>query len=129
MLVDDSIIRGTTLVRRSWVLLRNSGAREVHLRISAPPSVASCHYGIDTPTASDELIAANHTVEEICTISWGRIPWVISPSRACIDVAASRHIKRGICDACFLEANYPVSHRAGVARFRNSPCFRDIEEE
>ncbi|HEY8153652.1 MAG TPA: amidophosphoribosyltransferase, partial [Myxococcota bacterium] len=63
VLVDDSIIRGTTLVKLVS-LLRNAGAREVHLRISSPPTIGPCHYGIDTPTR-EELIAHQHTPDEI----------------------------------------------------------------
>jgi amidophosphoribosyltransferase len=63
VLVDDSLVRGTTsqkIVR----MVRGAGAREVHVRISCPPTVSPCFYGVDTPTKR-ELIAANQTVEEI----------------------------------------------------------------
>ncbi len=63
VLVDDSIVRGTTsqkIVR----MVRNAGAREVHLRISCPPTMSPCYYGVDTPTKR-ELIAANQSIEEI----------------------------------------------------------------
>jgi amidophosphoribosyltransferase len=63
VLVDDSIVRGTTS-RKIVRMLREAGAKEVHVRVSSPPTMASCHYGIDTPTRS-ELIAANQSVEEI----------------------------------------------------------------
>ena len=63
VLVDDSIVRGTTS-RKIVRMVRQAGAREVHLRISCPPTVSPCFYGVDTPTRS-ELIASNHTVEEI----------------------------------------------------------------
>ncbi len=63
VLVDDSIVRGTTS-RKIVRMVRQAGAREVHLRISCPPTISPCFYGVDTPTKS-ELIAANHTVEEI----------------------------------------------------------------
>jgi amidophosphoribosyltransferase len=63
ILVDDSIVRGTTS-RKIVRMVRNAGAREVHLRISCPPTVSPCFYGVDTPRQS-ELIAANHSVEEI----------------------------------------------------------------
>jgi amidophosphoribosyltransferase len=63
VLVDDSIVRGTTS-RKIVRMVRNAGAREVHLRISCPPTVSPCFYGVDTPVES-ELIAANNTVEEI----------------------------------------------------------------
>jgi amidophosphoribosyltransferase len=63
ILVDDSIVRGTTS-RKIVRMVRQAGAREVHLRISCPPTISPCFYGVDTPTRS-ELIASNHSVEEI----------------------------------------------------------------
>ena len=63
ILVDDSIVRGTTS-RKIVRMVRNAGATEVHMRISCPPTVSPCFYGVDTPR-ENELIAANHSVEEI----------------------------------------------------------------
>ena len=63
ILVDDSLVRGTTS-RKLVRMVRQAGAREVHLRISCPPTVSPCYYGVDTPS-KQELIAANQTVEEI----------------------------------------------------------------
>src|SRR5436190_2354441 len=63
ILVDDSIVRGTTS-RKIVRMVRQAGAREVHLRISCPPTISPCFYGVDTPTRG-ELIGSNHTVEEI----------------------------------------------------------------
>ena len=63
VLVDDSIVRGTTS-RKIVRMVRSAGAREVHMRISCPPTVSPCFYGVDTPRRS-ELIAATHTMEEI----------------------------------------------------------------
>lgn len=63
VVVDDSVVRGTTS-RKLVKLLRRTGVREVHLRISSPPVVGPCYYGIDTPRRS-ELIAANHDLAEI----------------------------------------------------------------
>ncbi len=63
VLIDDSIIRGTTS-RKIVRMVRDAGAAEIHLRISAPPTAWPCHYGIDTPTR-EELIAANQDVEGI----------------------------------------------------------------
>jgi amidophosphoribosyltransferase len=63
ILVDDSIVRGTTS-RKIVRMVRSAGAREVHLRVSCPPTVSPCFYGVDNPCVA-ELIAANNTVEEI----------------------------------------------------------------
>jgi amidophosphoribosyltransferase len=63
VLVDDSIVRGTTS-RKIVKMVRNAGAKEVHLRISCPPTISPCFYGVDTPKRS-ELIGATHTLEEI----------------------------------------------------------------
>jgi amidophosphoribosyltransferase len=63
ILIDDSIVRGTTS-RKLVKMVRNAGASEVHMRISCPPTVSPCFYGVDTPQRS-ELIAATHTLEEI----------------------------------------------------------------
>ena len=66
VLVDDSIVRGTTC-RRMIDLLRRAGVREIHMRVSAPPFVSPCYYGTDIDSAED-LIATRHTVEEIARI-------------------------------------------------------------
>ncbi|HLG55810.1 MAG TPA: amidophosphoribosyltransferase [Vicinamibacterales bacterium] len=63
VLVDDSIVRGTTS-RKIVRMIRDAGAKEVHMRISCPPTISPCFYGVDTPRRS-ELIAATHTIEEI----------------------------------------------------------------
>ncbi len=63
ILVDDSIVRGTTS-KKIVSMIKAAGAREVHMRISCPPTVSPCYYGIDTPHR-DELIASEHSVEEI----------------------------------------------------------------
>ncbi|PYS40532.1 MAG: amidophosphoribosyltransferase [Acidobacteria bacterium] len=63
VLIDDSIVRGTTS-RKIVKMVRAAGAKEVHVRISCPPTLSPCFYGIDTPTKK-ELIASSHTVEEI----------------------------------------------------------------
>ena len=63
ILIDDSIIRGTTS-RKIVRMVRSAGAKEVHLRISCPPTISPCFYGVDTPR-KQELIAANNSIEEI----------------------------------------------------------------
>ncbi len=96
VIVDDSIVRGTTS-RKIVKMVRDAGAREVHLRISAPPTRWPCYYGIDTPVRS-ELIAASHTLDEIakyCTAD--SLAYL---SSAGMMKAASAE-PRGFCDACF----------------------------
>ena len=64
VLVDDSLVRGTTS-RKIVRMVREAGATEVHMRISCPPTISPCYYGVDTPTR-EELIASSNTPEEIC---------------------------------------------------------------
>src|SRR5208283_1443299 len=102
VLIEDSLVRGTTL-RKVIPMLRQAGAREVHMRIAAPPTTNSCFYGIDTPTR-EELLASSHSVEEIrryitadslAYLSWDGLYSFNGESR------------EGFCDACFT-GNYPV---------------------
>jgi amidophosphoribosyltransferase len=65
VLVDDSIVRGTTS-KKIVQMVREAGAKEVHLRISCPPTISPCYYGVDTPS-KDDLIAANNSVEDVCS--------------------------------------------------------------
>ncbi|MBE2252050.1 MAG: amidophosphoribosyltransferase [Myxococcus sp.] len=95
--VDDSIVRGTTS-RKIVKMLKDAGAREVHLRISSPPTTWPCYYGIDTPSRQ-ELIAASHTVDEIAR-------YVTADSLAYLSekglVTAAGDAGRGsFCTACF----------------------------
>jgi amidophosphoribosyltransferase len=103
VLVDDSIVRGTTLIK-IVTMLRNAGAREVHLRISAPPTTGPCHYGIDTPTRA-ELIAHEHTLDEIRELMGADSIGYLSLEGL---RRASEPLKRGFCDACF-SGEYPVA--------------------
>jgi amidophosphoribosyltransferase len=63
VLLDDSIVRGTTS-KKIVRMVRNAGAKEVHLRISCPPTISPCFYGVDTPSKK-QLIASNKSIEEI----------------------------------------------------------------
>jgi len=123
VLVDDSIIRGTTL-SKIVTMLRGAGAREVHVRISAPPSIRSCHYGIDTPTR-EELIAASHSPEEIREIIGADSLGYLSLSG--LRRVATAQTKRGFCDACFSD-EYPVPIETDPATPQLS-LFRPVEEE
>ncbi|MFZ0890750.1 MAG: amidophosphoribosyltransferase [Candidatus Binataceae bacterium] len=104
VLVEDSLVRGTTL-RKVIPMLRQAGAREVHMRIAAPPITHSCFYGIDTPTR-EELVASHQSVEEIRRhitadsigyLSWNGLYSFMNDGQ-----------REGFCDACFT-GNYPVA--------------------
>ena len=102
IVVDDSIVRGTTS-RKIIRMLRDAGAREVHARISSPPTIGPCYYGIDTPTRA-ELIASTNSVEEIRR-------FITADSLAYISREGMYTFldgqTQGFCDACF-SGNYPV---------------------
>jgi len=102
VLVDDSIVRGTTLIKLV-TLLRNAGAREVHLRISSPPIVGPCRYGIDTPT-QEELFANQHAPEELCQAIGADSLGYLSLGGL---LKSAEPLKIGICDACFSN-EYPI---------------------
>ena len=102
VMVDDSIVRGTTMRKLVKILLK-AGASEVHLRISSPPIRYPCFYGIDTPTRA-ELIAATHTVEEIAT--YLRVEDLKYLSLEKLLEAAPDGL--GYCTACF-DGAYPTS--------------------
>ena len=103
ILIDDSIIRGTTS-RKIVRMVRGAGATEVHLRISCPPTISPCFYGVDTPSKS-ELIAANHSVEgirqfiEADSLAYLSLDGLLASVR-------DEH-KTGYCTACYT-GNYPT---------------------
>ena len=102
VVVDDSIVRGTTS-RKIIQMLRDAGAKEVHLRISSPPTTGPCHYGIDTPTRQ-ELIASTSSVEDIrMFIEADSLAYLSRPGLYVFLNGRSE----GFCDACF-SGNYPV---------------------
>jgi amidophosphoribosyltransferase len=102
VVVDDTIVRGTTQ-RQLTRMLREAGAVEVHLRITAPPVAWSCFYGIDTGIR-EELLAATHTVEEIRQYLNVDTLHYLSLDRL---VEATGAVGAGFCDACFT-GHYPV---------------------
>jgi amidophosphoribosyltransferase len=113
VVVDDSLVRGTTskgLVQ----MIRNAGAREVHLRLGSPPIIGPCHYGIDTPTR-EELIAATHSQEEIRQFlgvdSLGYL------SLEGMLKAAGRSDR--FCHACF-SGRYPIPVEDDIVRLRHA---------
>ena len=102
VLVDDSIVRGT-VSRKIVRMVRGAGAREVHLRISCPPTISPCFYGVDTPMKA-ELIAANHAVEEIRRFVEADSLGYLSLSALREAVADDRH---DYCYACYT-GDYPT---------------------
>ena len=103
VVVDDSIVRGTTS-RKLVHMIRQAGAREVHVRISSPPTTHPCFYGIDTPTR-EELIASSHDVGDIQqylgadSLAYLSLPGLYT-------FAGGR--RAGFCDACFT-GRYPIA--------------------
>jgi amidophosphoribosyltransferase len=103
VLIDDSIIRGTTS-RKIVRMVRGAGAAEVHLRISCPPTISPCFYGVDTPSKRD-LIAANRSVEgirqfiEADSLAYLSLEGLLASVR-------DEH-KTGYCTACYT-GNYPT---------------------
>lgn len=120
VVVDDSIVRGTTS-RKIVKMIRDAGAREVHIRISSPPTIGPCFYGVDTPTRR-ELIASSHTIEEIRE-------FVLADSLAYLTAAsmyaALKEKLGGFCDACFTgRYPVPVGERPKGSQL---PLFAEIE--
>src|SRR5690606_2668443 len=101
VLIDDSIVRGTTSVK-IVEMVRSAGASEVHMRISSPPTTYSCFYGIDTPERG-QLMAAQHTVAEMADIIGVDSLAFISPDglyRAVGEAKRNAAVPQ-YCDACF----------------------------
>jgi amidophosphoribosyltransferase len=105
VVVDDSLVRGTTS-RKIVKMLRAAGAKEVHLRISAPPTTHPCYYGIDTPTRS-ELVAASHSVDEINKYVTSDTLSYLS-HEGMMQAVSGSETGKGYCSACFT-GKYPVA--------------------
>nr|CRH07858.1 Amidophosphoribosyltransferase precursor (Glutamine phosphoribosylpyrophosphate amidotransferase) (ATASE) (GPATase) [Candidatus Magnetococcus massalia] len=102
VLVDDSVVRGTTS-RKIVKMVRAAGAKEVHVRISSPPTTNPCYYGIDTPTRK-ELLAASHSVKEMCAYICADSLEYISMEGLYTALGSKRE---NFCDACF-SGDYPL---------------------
>src|SRR5439155_10199990 len=116
VLVDDSLVRGTT-AKKIVKMVRDAGAREVHLRISSPPTTHPCYYGIDTPTR-EELIASENDLASIQR-------FVECDSLAYVSLQglheAARGARRDFCNACFTgeyAAGEPALHPMPTVRAR-----------
>ena len=101
VMVDDSIVRGTTS-GRIVKLLKDAGATEVHVRISSPPFLYPCYFGTDVPSC-DQLIAHNNTIEQICELIGADSLGYLDGERLPELIGGDT----GYCDACF-SGNYPV---------------------
>ena len=125
VLIDDSIVRGTTSAR-IVKLLRDAGAKEIHLRISAPPFLNPCYYGTDIDSR-DNLIACHHSVDEIAKIvgadSLGYLS-VENVSKLTDDPSC-----RSYCTACF-SGEYPteIPQRPNKNRFEQKLSERKAQE-
>jgi amidophosphoribosyltransferase len=116
VVVDDSIVRGTTS-RKIVEMIRSAGAREVHMRISSPPTIGPCRYGIDTPTR-EELIASHNSIDQIRdlvgadSLGYLSLPGLFeSVEGQPIQTAGGAPgdlTGKGFCDACF-SGNYPIA--------------------
>ncbi len=103
IVIDDSIVRGTTSKKIVKMLREGGGAKEVHLKISSPPTIGPCFYGIDTPTRR-ELIASTHLIDEIKK-------YVTADSLSYLSLEGLKKIvpdSHNYCTACF-DCDYPIS--------------------
>ena len=108
ILVDDSIVRGTTS-KKIVNMVREAGAKEVHMRIASPPTTHSCFYGVDTPTR-DQLLAAKHTVLQMAELIGVDSLAFISLNgmyRAVASINRNNNAPQ-FCDACF-SGDYPIA--------------------
>jgi amidophosphoribosyltransferase len=102
ILVDDSLVRGTTS-RKIVRMVREAGAKEVHVRISCPPTISPCYYGVDTPTR-EELIASSNSPEQICKFLGADSLGYVSLANL---KRAVNDTKGDYCTSCYT-GNYPT---------------------
>jgi len=119
VLVEDSIVRGTTL-RQLVSLVRQAGAKEVHVRVSSPPIISPCYYGMDFPS-KEELIASQKSVEEIREyLGCDSLAYL---SMEGLMNAVSQE-EGGFCTACF-SAHYPVLIEESIGKFQHEDAASD----
>jgi len=122
IVVDDSIVRGTTS-RKIVRMIRAAGAKEVHFRVCAPPTIGPCYYGVDTPT-HEELVANRLSLPEIRD-------FILADSLAYLSHAGLYAFmggkNPGFCDACF-SGKYPVAVE-GDHEERQMKLFEALEVE
>src|SRR5438034_4588406 len=123
ILVDDSIVRGTTS-RKIVRMVRAAGAKEVHIRISCPPTISPCFYGVDTPSKS-ELIAATHTIGEIREFLEADSVAYLSLEGMMSAVGSE---KSSYCSSCYT-GHYPVECPSDETRYLQLALKLDKEKE
>jgi amidophosphoribosyltransferase len=123
ILVDDSIVRGTT-TRKIVKMVRAAGATEVHMRITCPPTISPCFYGVDTPTRK-ELIASSHTVDEICK-------YIEADSLAYLSLDGLLHAVNAqpneFCMACYT-GKYPIEFNGMIPDAKDAERQLDLWEQ
>jgi amidophosphoribosyltransferase len=119
IMVDDSIVRGTTCAN-IIKMLKKAGATEVHLRITSPKFLYPCYFGTDVPSCS-ELVACNHSTEEMCAI-FGADSLAFLEMESLPALVAGRN--RGFCDGCF-SGKYITK----VPASKTCPCERSNEND
>ncbi len=123
ILVDDSIVRGTTS-RKIVRMVRAAGAKEVHVRISCPPTISPCFYGVDTPRKA-ELIGATHTIEEIREFLEADSVGYLSLEGM---LSAVKNERSSYCTSCYTGV-YPVAFPQDEATHRQLALKLDIKGE
>ena len=125
VMIDDSIVRGTT-IDRIVTMLREAGAKEVHMRISSPPFMWPCYYGTDIPSRG-ELIACNHSIEEITKLS-GADSLGYLPVECLSEMLNYKNVD--FCDGCFT-GKYPadITHETFKGKERGGMNFDKDKKE
>jgi amidophosphoribosyltransferase len=113
VVVEDSIVRGTTL-KQLVKLIRQAGAKEVHVRVSSPPIISPCYYGMDFPS-KNELIASKKTVAEICEFLDCDSLAYLSKEKLLESVS---HDNGGYCTACFT-GEYPIEIEEKIGKYQH----------
>jgi amidophosphoribosyltransferase len=122
ILIDDSLVRGTT-TRKIVKMVRAAGAKEVHMRISCPPTISPCFYGVDTP-AKKELVASSHTVDEICkNIDADSLAYLSLPEL----LKAVESKDNEFCTACYT-GKYPIEFADAMPDAKESERQLDLWE-
>ena len=123
ILIDDSLVRGTTS-RKIVKMVRAAGAKEVHMRITCPPTTWPCYYGVDTPTRK-ELIASTHTQDEICKrIEADSLAYLSLPGL----LQAVKAKPNEFCSACYT-GKYPLDFVDAIPDAKEAERQLDLWEE